>query len=282
MEGDDSDYYKIRSNTSGELSFRFEHASLGNETEYWTIKVYDANYNEKSSHTSKGNDTTLTLNGGYVSSGTDCYIRVSSGRYYYSSIPYKLTALDGFALQYPSLTVKVSGGNKVKLTWTQVSSADGYEIYRSATGRYDGFKKIKTVTGEGVSSDTDKNITGGVTYYYKVIAYKNSSGGKTYSDYSAVEYAKINLARVKLVKAASPSRKKVSLTWKKVNGASGYEVYRAVSKNGTYRKAKTVVSGSKVSYVGKLKSGKMYYFKVRHIGRQAPVKYMGVFQQSKR
>lgn len=52
----------------------------------------------------------------------------------------------------------------------------------------------------------------------------------------------------------------ITLTWSKVDGAEGYEVYRETSKNGKYTK---VASVTKTSYKdSKLKAGKTYYYKV--------------------
>lgn len=58
--------------------------------------------------------------------------------------------------------------------------------------------------------------------------------------------------------------KKLTVRWKKVKGAKGYEVYRAISKNGKYRKVKTITRGSKLSFTDKkLSRGKTYFYKIR-------------------
>ena len=52
----------------------------------------------------------------------------------------------------------------------------------------------------------------------------------------------------------------IKLTWSKVKGASGYTIYRATSKKGTYKK---IAATKEVSYTNKnLKRGKTYYYKV--------------------
>lgn len=53
----------------------------------------------------------------------------------------------------------------------------------------------------------------------------------------------------------------VSLKWDKFQGATSYKVYRATSKNGTYRYIKT--TGSTAYKNTSLKTGKRYYYKVR-------------------
>ena len=50
------------------------------------------------------------------------------------------------------------------------------------------------------------------------------------------------------------------VSWKKVEGATKYEVYRATSKSGTYSKVKTTTSLNWKDTAAK--SGKTYYYKV--------------------
>lgn len=63
--------------------------------------------------------------------------------------------------------------------------------------------------------------------------------------------------------SVTAGKKKATLKWKKVSGASGYIVYRADSKSGTYKAVATIKKGSTVSYTEKnLTTGKKYYYKV--------------------
>ncbi len=56
----------------------------------------------------------------------------------------------------------------------------------------------------------------------------------------------------------------VKLTWKKVNGAKGYVIYRSTKKNSGYKKIKTITSSKTLSYVDSgLKNGKTYYYYVK-------------------
>lgn len=75
--------------------------------------------------------------------------------------------------------------------------------------------------------------------------------------------------KLKPVTPASPTVKssgynKLKISWKKANGADGYEVYRATSKTGSYKLHATIKSGNTVSYTdSKLTTGKTYYYKIR-------------------
>jgi GH25 family lysozyme M1 (1,4-beta-N-acetylmuramidase) len=67
-----------------------------------------------------------------------------------------------------------------------------------------------------------------------------------------------------VVSSISSENKTVTLKWKKVSKASGYEIYRATKKNGEYELKKKVQKNSKVSYQDKkLTKGKKYYYKIR-------------------
>ncbi|MCB6994385.1 fibronectin type III domain-containing protein [bacterium 210820-DFI.6.37] len=58
--------------------------------------------------------------------------------------------------------------------------------------------------------------------------------------------------------------RQITVKWKKVKGAKGYQIYRASSKKGKYKRIKTIKKSSTVKYVNKkLKADKTYYYKVR-------------------
>ena len=69
-------------------------------------------------------------------------------------------------------------------------------------------------------------------------------------------------AQVKsLLQKKSYSTSAISITWKKVGGATGYEVYRGDSLYGDYKKIKTTTKNSYKN--SKLKVGNKYYYKIR-------------------
>ncbi|MCR5101179.1 MAG: fibronectin type III domain-containing protein [Butyrivibrio sp.] len=72
----------------------------------------------------------------------------------------------------------------VKLTWTKVSDASGYEIEYSQNKK---FKKSKTVTinkGSKVTTKIRKKLTRNKKYYFRVRAYVKSGKNIAYSDWS--------------------------------------------------------------------------------------------------
>lgn len=102
----------------------------------------------------------------------------------------------------------------------------------------------------------------GKTYYYKIKAVGTGSKEKI-SGYSKVVSGKPVPAKPSVTLASGKS-KQVKVSWKKISGASGYEIYYSTKKDGSYKKAKTITSGKTVTYTQKkLKSGKKYYYSVR-------------------
>ena len=86
--------------------------------------------------------------------------------------------------------------------------------------------------------------------------YSSNKKGKGYAEGSKYKFANLKKTSVKL----SSKKKSVTVKWKKVDGATKYNVYRSTSKNSGYKKVKTVKGTSFTNK--KLKKGKVYYFKV--------------------
>lgn len=155
----------------------------------------------------------------------------------------------------PSSVKAVSGGyNSIKITWKKVNNTTTYYVYR-ATSKNGKYKRIGTAKE---NSYTDKKLSTGKTYYYKV----KSGYKKVYSPVSKITSAYPRPQRP--VVKAKGGKKAVTLSWKRISGATGYTIYRASSKNGKYSKVKVIESGKTVKYTDKsLKSKKTYYYKVR-------------------
>jgi fibronectin type 3 domain-containing protein len=150
--------------------------------------------------------------------------------------------------------------NKAKITWKKVSGANGYIVYR-ATSKSGTYKAVKTITKAATTSYTDTKLTTGKTYYYKVAAYTTTDGKKITGEKSAAKAVKIVPKAVSGLSVKNVKSKKAILTWKKVNGADGYVIYRASKENGTYKRVGTAKGTKYTSF--RLTVGKTYYYKVR-------------------
>lgn len=175
---------------------------------------------------------------------------------------YKGTIKKTFKIVPPKVTLNTQSkftSNSITLSWKKVSNVSGYEIYRSAT-KNGTFKKVATVSGYKTTY-MQKSLSAGKRYYYKVRAFKTVGTTKVYGDFSN-KISSVTKTKATTVKLTTTSKKAV-ISWSKVSGAQGYEVYMASSKNGTYKKIGT--KGSSVVKMTKtgLTSGKTYYFKVK-------------------
>lgn len=159
------------------------------------------------------------------------------------------------ALEKPSsLAIGSHQTTSLTLTWTPVSGADGYEIYRAKKSG-GAFEKIGDANA---SSFTDKKLSSGTDYVYKIRAYRNkdqSSSAFSEEVWSATKPAKTTIKKVK------KSGTKAVIQWKKNKQAIGYEIW--MKQKGAFKKMKNA-GAKKVSIKsGKLKKGKKYTFKIR-------------------
>ena len=179
-----------------------------------------------------------------------------------------------------SVKASQSKATQAKVTWAAVAGASKYEVYRS-TKAASGYKKVGTVSA---ASYTDKKASAGKTFYYKVVAV-----GKTVAENSPQSAsAKVTILKKAAVILKAAAKGKIKVNWKKVSGATGYEVYISTTKNGKYKKAATIKSGKTttktIAKIGKskLKSGQRYYVKVRAIKKVNNKNVVGVFSAPKR
>jgi len=144
-----------------------------------------------------------------------------------------------------------------KLSWTSVSGASGYQVFRSfsATGTYTWLADAFT------TSYTNSGLTTGTTYYYKVKAYKMVGTTSVFGNYSKVISAKPIPTAPTGVSAVSMSATSNKISWTSVSGASGYQVFRSFSATGTYT---WLANAFTTSYTNSgLTTGTTYYYKVK-------------------
>lgn len=153
--------------------------------------------------------------------------------------------------------------NSAKISWKAMAGASNYEVYRatSKTGNY-----VKwTTLSPSETSYTNTGLITGQYYYYKIRTVKEINGVTYRSDYSDAVSAKPALSTVKDLKVKRSSTANVKVSWTGITGESGYQIYRATSKNGSYSKVASVkmtTYKSPYAYV-KTTRNKTYYYKVR-------------------
>ena len=94
------------------------------------------------------------------------------------------------ALNKPVISKLTPGKNSITVRWKQVPGANGYKIYRSATGKAGSYKVVKTINKGGTLSWKNTKLKKGKRYYYKVKAYRIVDKKYVYSSISSVKYIK--------------------------------------------------------------------------------------------
>ena len=155
-----------------------------------------------------------------------------------------------------TITNDASSGKPV-VEWESVEGASKYYIYR-ATSKTGDFKKVKTAVTARSYKDTETKA-GKVYYYYVVAVHEKSAYNSTPSE---VVYTRCDLKRP-VVSISNTSAGYPYLKWSAISGAKKYEIYRATSKSGTYKKIGTTTS---TKYTDKKATeGKRYYYRVKAI-----------------
>lgn len=255
----DSDSISMSWNAIGRASGYEVYRKDANSEDYKLVKDLNATtYTDKG--LAKGTEYSYKVKSYRVVDGVKVYSGDSN------SISAKIK--DSFKLNLEKTT-----RNSVEFSWDKIKDATGYEIlrYSTASKKYVviddiDFDKLSDEDREAseeaeVYSYLDQGKTSATIYNYKVKAYNKVDGKKVYLK----ESEKLKATTTPLtpnVTVKSSSKKTARLTWKNCSTrATGYKVYMATSKNGTYKLVKTTTAKSFTKYY--LTSGKTYYFKVR-------------------
>jgi len=149
--------------------------------------------------------------------------------------------------------------NKPVISWSAVTGADEYEVYRS-TGETSGYSRI-AVTKNTIYYDTKIPETG-IRYYYKikaVIKRNDMIARSAASGYAGRTPSKNPQLTLESVNFNTPSS--AQLTWNAVSEAEGFEVYRSQKKDSGFSRT-GITTGNE--FVDKNVSAyQSYYYKVK-------------------
>lgn len=150
---------------------------------------------------------------------------------------------------------------KFDITWNlQNETADKYEVYM-----YNSKKKNYQFLGSSYSNGGQVyGLISGTTYKLKIRAVRTVNGKTYYGPYSDVLKTTTATDKTKISKLKK-SKKKITVNWKKISKATGYEIQVATDKKFTKNKKSVKISKNKTisATIKKLKSKKKYYVRVR-------------------
>lgn len=184
----------------------------------------------------------------FFTSGNDCYVK---------TLPAKVTGLQNYEWK--------ANSKKLTVAWKEGNVADGYELVFYNKGG----KKVKTADVKYVNntynSYTCSKLTKNSYAKVKARAYVTVGGKKYYSAYTKPIYC---VSEPKMNKSGKHGNGILSFSWKKVTGATGYDVYMSTSRTQSTFKKVASLGKSKTSYTtskfggSKISRYRSYYFYV--------------------
>lgn len=147
--------------------------------------------------------------------------------------------------------------DSVKLKWKNIDGCK-YNVYKYSSST----KKWTKVASTDTNSVVVKKLGSATEYKFAVKAYSELGALKKYGTQSGSVTVTTKPKTVKL--SATLKKTKITLKWSNASKkADGYEIYMRKTKNGKYKKVKTVSKGSAKSVtISGLKKGTTYYYKV--------------------
>ena len=139
-------------------------------------------------------------------------------------------------LAAPTLKAISNRTNGVYITWSAVSGASGYRVYRRIPGK--SWEQLGTTTA---TSYTDSSAVSGTSYIYTIRAY--NSGGLSGYDAAGLSITYLAPTSVKLANSTSG----VQVTWKKIPEAEGYYVYRRLAGD-SWKRLATIKDVNTLTY----------------------------------
>jgi len=236
--GSKTNYYKVK--LAGETRYLYTALSIDEVLGYDLADFYaggktvalQKKINLRSTPSTESNDNILTR----LSVGDEftVYTEIKEGSWVYGAAAsgkkgyYFLESSSAFSdLGKPALGSAKNGLCGITLTWSAVSSATGYTVYRHMG---DGAWTAVAEIGSGSTTTwLDKTLNNGAKAYYSVQA-KQTSGSVTYV--SSYDRTGVSATRTFLLSApvatASNEKEGIRISWTKVTDADKYVVLRSL------------------------------------------------------
>ena len=226
---------------------------------------------KRSTSKTKGYKTVATIKSGTTTSYVDKKLKTGKKYYYKIQVLNRVNKKTGYSDDSKAasgatitgtamVSVRSKDSKSMEVKWKKDTKATGYRLKRSETknGKY---QTVVEIQGNSTVKYIDKTIASGKVYYYAVESVAEKNGVKNYSGNSKPVSAR-NLKKV-TVSSLETGEKGVSLSWKKVAGANGYQIMRSDAKNGKFTEI-AKLSGDKLSYQDTQTAiGNRYYYKIR-------------------
>ncbi len=160
----------------------------------------------------------------------------------------------------PSLLTAVPGNGSISLSWTTVSGATTYSVYRSTSSGNEGTTPV--AANLAGTSFVNTGLTNGATYFFVIRAVNAAGTSNPSNELSAMPAAAVAIPAPPANLAAIAGNSQVSLSWTASSGATSYNIYCGTlpgAENTT--PIATNITGATYTD-GNLTNGTTYYYEV--------------------
>ena len=154
-----------------------------------------------------------------------------------------------------NLSLQNKSEKNITISWDAVANAKGYVIYRNTDMDSEPVKFAQL--DASVTKYEDTSVVPGERYYYRIMTVAPEE--KYNSDISSVVYSTAKLSTPQGVTSARDGLW-IDVTWKEVEGATGYLVYRSATPDGLYTNIGKAYTNKYVDHT--VQSAQLYYYKV--------------------
>ncbi len=156
---------------------------------------------------------------------------------------------------------RIDGYQSVLLQWESDREDYIYQIQR-AHKKTGPFETLTSISGQtGVVSSYDHDVVLGYTYYYKVVKVTENQAVEE----SQVIEMKILLPAPVNVNIVKLEEEQIKLSWNKVEGATGYIIYRSNNKEKGFKK---IGETAKAKFMDKNVKGGALYYRVKAVKKK--------------
>lgn len=185
---------------------------------------------------------------------------------------YNGTGIKSTYLALPKLnSVTFDTKDRAKVTWSKVTGAKGYKVYRKINSAED-WTCIATLNNASTVSYLDSvKKSSGTTYKYTVRAISGSI--RSYYETKGISKMFLSVPSFSLAnKATADNNAAINITWKTVKGAKSYTVYRRNSGASDWTAIKKDLT--KLSYYDTIaEAGKTYEYTVKAVNGTSASRY---------
>jgi fibronectin type 3 domain-containing protein len=153
----------------------------------------------------------------------------------------------------------VTSTSPITLSWSSVSSATSYNVYR---GTVTGGLSAKTLLSSNVTvtSFTDTTASIGITYYYQVTSVDTDGESAASNEVNAVSQSQTGGS---FVLTGTSTGSQINLNWSLISGAVSYNVYRGTVSSVITSKTRVATALLTTTYRDTaVATGTTYYYQV--------------------